>query len=72
MRRLLVNVSLVHNMIARISYIYSLTSFIGFTVGNIVKDKDGVITLGTFAELAAKLERQQLTAYNFLRTLYQK
>ncbi|KAI8145427.1 hypothetical protein BJV82DRAFT_643703 [Fennellomyces sp. T-0311] len=45
---------------------------IGFTIGDLVKDKDGVSALAFFAEWAVQLEKRGLTINQYLETLYAK
>ncbi|KAI8092267.1 Phosphoglucomutase/phosphomannomutase [Gilbertella persicaria] len=52
--------------------VFSYEEAIGFTIGDIVKDKDGVSALGFFAEWAVQLYKRGLTAYQYLEELYQK
>lgn len=52
--------------------VFSYEEAIGFTIGDIVKDKDGVSALGFFAEWAVQLYKRGITAYQYLEELYQK
>ncbi|GAA5795843.1 hypothetical protein EDC94DRAFT_595345 [Helicostylum pulchrum] len=52
--------------------IFSYEEAIGFTIGDIVKDKDGISALGFFAEWAVQLYKRGITAYQYLEELYQK
>ncbi|RIA98178.1 hypothetical protein C1645_798393, partial [Glomus cerebriforme] len=45
---------------------------IGFMIGKIVKDKDGVSALATFAELAVQLDKRGLMISEYLEELYKK
>ncbi|ORX50843.1 hypothetical protein DM01DRAFT_1363573 [Hesseltinella vesiculosa] len=52
--------------------IFGFEEAIGFTVGHIVKDKDGVSALAYFSEWAVQLYKRGLTAYTYLESLYEK
>ncbi|KAI8378453.1 hypothetical protein BD560DRAFT_390473 [Blakeslea trispora] len=52
--------------------IFAFEEAIGFTVGDIVKDKDGVSALAFFSEWAVQLYKQGMTAYEYLESLYKK
>ncbi|KAI8374330.1 uncharacterized protein BYT42DRAFT_547388 [Radiomyces spectabilis] len=52
--------------------VFSFEEAIGFTVGDIVKDKDGVSALAFFSEWATQLYKRGLTVYEYLETLYKK
>ncbi|CAO3613777.1 unnamed protein product [Mucor hiemalis] len=52
--------------------IFSYEEAIGFTIGDIVKDKDGVSALAFFSEWAIQLKKRCLTAYEYLEELYKK
>jgi phosphoglucomutase len=52
--------------------IFSYEEAIGFTIGDIVKDKDGVSALAFFSEWAVQLYKRGVTAYNYLQELYKK
>jgi phosphoglucomutase len=54
------------------SVIFSYEEAIGFTIGDIVKDKDGVSALGFFSEWAVQLYKRGITAYEYLEELYKK
>ncbi|KAG1169097.1 hypothetical protein G6F70_008690 [Rhizopus microsporus] len=54
------------------SVVFSYEEAIGFTIGDIVKDKDGVSALGFFSEWAVQLYKRGLTAYEYLEELYKK
>ena len=45
---------------------------IGFTIGDLVKDKDGISALAFFAEWAVQLNNRGLTINQYLETLYAK
>ncbi|RUO95533.1 hypothetical protein BC936DRAFT_143820 [Jimgerdemannia flammicorona] len=45
---------------------------IGFTVGDVVRDKDGVSAAAFFAELAVRLEEEGITVVEYLEMLYRK
>ncbi|KAG2216869.1 hypothetical protein INT45_009400 [Circinella minor] len=45
---------------------------IGFTIGDLVKDKDGISALAFFAEWAVQLNNRGLTVNQYLETLYAK
>ncbi|KAI9267914.1 hypothetical protein BDA99DRAFT_504345 [Phascolomyces articulosus] len=45
---------------------------IGFTIGDLVKDKDGISALAFFAEWAVQLQKRELTINQYLETLYAK
>ncbi|KAI9493550.1 hypothetical protein BDB00DRAFT_822476 [Zychaea mexicana] len=45
---------------------------IGFTIGDLVKDKDGISALGFFSEWAVQLQKRELTINQYLETLYAK
>lgn len=45
---------------------------IGFTIGDIVYDKDGVSTAAFFAEFAVRLDEEGSTAMQYLEGLYRK
>ncbi|KAG2230169.1 hypothetical protein INT48_003474 [Thamnidium elegans] len=55
-----------------LSVVFSYEEAIGFTIGDIVKDKDGVSALGFFAEWAVQLYKRGITANQYLEELYQK
>ncbi|KAI9357205.1 hypothetical protein BD770DRAFT_322263 [Pilaira anomala] len=55
-----------------LNVIFSYEEAIGFTIGDIVKDKDGVSALAFFAEWAIQLNKRGLTAYEYLQELYKK
>lgn len=55
-----------------LNVIFSYEEAIGFTIGDIVKDKDGVSALAFFAEWAIQLNKRGLTAYEYLQSLYKK
>ncbi|KAI8983747.1 hypothetical protein BDB01DRAFT_843111 [Pilobolus umbonatus] len=52
--------------------IFSYEEAIGFTIGDIVKDKDGVSALAFFSEWAVQLNKRGMTAYEYLQSLYAK
>lgn len=52
--------------------IFSYEEAIGFTIGDIVKDKDGVSALAFFSEWSVQLAKRGLTAYEYLEELYKK
>ncbi|KAI7888047.1 uncharacterized protein EV154DRAFT_519070 [Mucor mucedo] len=52
--------------------IFSYEEAIGFTIGDIVKDKDGVSALAFFAEWATQLYKRGITANDYLEELYAK
>ncbi|KAG1351654.1 hypothetical protein G6F62_002920 [Rhizopus arrhizus] len=52
--------------------VFSYEEAIGFTIGDIVKDKDGVSALGFFSEWAVQLYKRGVTAYEYLQELYKK
>ncbi|KAF9977951.1 Phosphoglucomutase-3 [Actinomortierella ambigua] len=52
--------------------IFGYEEAIGFMLGDIVRDKDGVSALGYFAQLAARLYREGSTISDYLDSLYQK
>jgi phosphomannomutase len=54
------------------SVVFSYEEAIGFTIGDIVKDKDGVSALGFFSEWAVQLYKRGVTAYEYLQELYKK
>ncbi|KAI9486531.1 MAG: hypothetical protein EXX96DRAFT_549427 [Benjaminiella poitrasii] len=56
----------------RLNVIFSYEEAIGFTIGNIVKDKDGVSALAFFSEWAVQLYKRGITAYQYLEELYKK
>lgn len=55
-----------------LSVIFSYEEAIGFTIGDIVKDKDGVSALAFFAEWATQLYKRGITANDYLEELYIK
>ncbi|KAI7898662.1 uncharacterized protein BX663DRAFT_524309 [Cokeromyces recurvatus] len=55
-----------------LNVIFSYEEAIGFTIGNIVKDKDGVSALAFFSEWAVQLYKRGITAYQYLEELYKK
>lgn len=55
-----------------LSVVFSYEEAIGFTIGDIVKDKDGVSALAFFSEWAVQLYKRGLTAYEYLEQLYKK
>lgn len=52
--------------------IFSYEEAIGFTIGDIVKDKDGVSALAFFSEWAIQLYNRGLTVNDYLEGLYSK
>ncbi|CAM0141477.1 hypothetical protein VKS41_003809 [Umbelopsis sp. WA50703] len=52
--------------------IFAFEEAIGFTVGKVVRDKDGVSALGFFAEWAVQLYNRGQTAYGYLQSLYEQ
>lgn len=56
----------------RLNVIFSYEEAIGFTIGDIVKDKDGVSALAFFSEWAVQLYKRGITAYDYLEELYKK
>ncbi|KAI9308899.1 hypothetical protein BJ944DRAFT_259452 [Cunninghamella echinulata] len=52
--------------------IFSYEEAIGFTIGSIVKDKDGVSALAFFSEWAIQLYNRGLTVNDYLEGLYSK
>lgn len=52
--------------------IFGYEEAIGFMLGDIVRDKDGVSALGCFAQLAAKLYKQGIKISEYLDSLYKK
>lgn len=52
--------------------VFAFEEAIGFTVGDIVKDKDGVSALGVFSEWAVQLKKRGMTPYQYLESLYAK
>ncbi|KAI8333695.1 hypothetical protein BC941DRAFT_434208 [Chlamydoabsidia padenii] len=53
--------------------IFAFEEAIGFTVGSIVKDKDGVSALAFFSEWAIQLyDKRGTTVYDYLEDLYKK
>ncbi|KAJ3090062.1 Phosphoglucomutase-2 [Quaeritorhiza haematococci] len=57
---------------AEFEVLFAFEEAIGFMVGDIVKDKDGVSALAVFAENAAALARNGMTVYQYLQSLYAK
>lgn len=55
-----------------LSVVFSYEEAIGFTIGDIVKDKDGVSALAFFSEWAVQLYKRGITAYEYLEQLYKK
>eukprot|EP00743_Colponemidia_sp_Colp-15_P004496 GILK01004848.1.p1 GENE.GILK01004848.1~~GILK01004848.1.p1 ORF type:complete len:617 (-),score=128.04 GILK01004848.1:158-1951(-) len=52
--------------------LFSFEEAIGFCIGNLVRDKDGVSAAGAFAEMTVQLARQQITLSGKLEQLYQR
>ncbi|TYZ63927.1 hypothetical protein PybrP1_009500 [[Pythium] brassicae (nom. inval.)] len=52
--------------------LFSFEEAIGFCVGDLVKDKDGVVAAAVFAELAVQLAKTQTTVKQHLDALYAK
>lgn len=52
--------------------VFAYEEAIGFTIGDIVKDKDGITALAFFAEWAKQLKKRGYTVYGYLESLYQK
>ncbi|KAI7866258.1 hypothetical protein BDF14DRAFT_1875312 [Spinellus fusiger] len=52
--------------------VFSYEEAIGFTIGSIVKDKDGVSALAFFSEWAVQLYKKGLTVGDYLEGLYKK
>ncbi|KAG0005924.1 Phosphoglucomutase-3 [Modicella reniformis] len=52
--------------------IFGYEEAIGFMLGDIVRDKDGVSALGCFAQLAAKLYNKGIKISSYMDSLYQK
>jgi phosphoglucomutase len=52
--------------------LFAYEEAIGFMIGNIVKDKDGISALVTFAEFAVQLDKRGLTVSEYLEELYKK
>lgn len=52
--------------------VFAFEEAIGFTVGDIVKDKDGVSALAVFSEWAVQLKKRGMTPYQYLESLYAK
>jgi phosphomannomutase len=52
--------------------IFAYEEAIGFTIGDIVKDKDGVSALAFFSEWAVRLNKSDITASDYLESLYKK
>ncbi|OBZ85290.1 Phosphoglucomutase-2 [Choanephora cucurbitarum] len=52
--------------------IFAYEEAIGFTIGDIVKDKDGVSALAFFSEWAVQLYKRGMTVYEYLESLYKK
>ncbi|KAI9010316.1 hypothetical protein CLU79DRAFT_773822 [Phycomyces nitens] len=52
--------------------VFSYEEAIGFTIGDIVKDKDGVSALAFFSEWAVQLYKRGLTVFEYLEGLYKK
>ncbi|KAF0690105.1 Aste57867_18499 [Aphanomyces stellatus] len=51
--------------------LFAFEEAIGFCVGDLVKDKDGVCAAAVFAEMAQQLKKQGLTAHAHLQHLYE-
>ncbi|KAI8977624.1 hypothetical protein BDF20DRAFT_906547 [Mycotypha africana] len=52
--------------------VFAYEEAIGFTIGDIVKDKDGVSALAFFSEWAVQLYKRGMTVYAYLEELYKK
>ncbi|KAJ0398713.1 hypothetical protein P43SY_004130 [Pythium insidiosum] len=52
--------------------LFSFEEAIGFCVGDLVKDKDGVCAAAVFAEMAVQLHKQQRTVAQHLTSLYER
>lgn len=52
--------------------VFAFEEAIGFTVGKVVRDKDGVSALGFFAEWAIQLHNRGQTANDYLQSLYKQ
>lgn len=52
--------------------VFAFEEAIGFTVGDMVKDKDGISALAFFAEWAVQLQKRGLTVHDYLESLYAK
>ncbi|TPX51447.1 phosphoglucosamine mutase [Synchytrium endobioticum] len=52
--------------------IFAFEEAIGFMVGDVVRDKDGVSALAVFAELAVELHRKGMRVSDYLQSLYHK
>ncbi|TPX36225.1 phosphoglucosamine mutase [Synchytrium microbalum] len=52
--------------------VFAFEEAIGFMVGDIVHDKDGVSALSVVAELAVELSRKGMRVYDYLQQLYQR
>ncbi|OQS00204.1 phosphoglucomutase [Thraustotheca clavata] len=50
--------------------LFSFEEAIGFCVGSVVKDKDGVCAAAVFAEMAQQLKKQGVTVHEHLQHLY--
>lgn len=52
--------------------LFAFEEAIGFCIGDLVKDKDGVVAAAVFAEMAIQLETKQLTVNQHLCALYER
>src|SRR6266511_2127455 len=52
--------------------LFAYEEAIGYMIGDVVKDKDGIIALVTCAELAIQLEKRGIMISEYLDELYRK
>ncbi|CAG8479488.1 23290_t:CDS:2, partial [Racocetra persica] len=50
--------------------LFAYEEAIGFMIGDIVKDKDGISALGAFAELTVQLDKRKMKISEYLDELY--
>ena len=56
----------------RVSVLFSFEEALGYCVGDMVGDKDGISASAVFTEMAGELSKSGLTVYSHLQSLYKK
>ncbi len=56
----------------KLNFLFAYEEALGYTVGDTVRDKDGLSTLVIFALLTEKLKQQNRTVFDQLETIYRQ